>query len=137
MRQYKRIILHCTATQEGAHVDVATIRKWHLARGFSDCGYHYLLHLDGTCEIGRPVTKQGAHTRGENEDSIGLAYAGGIDNKTQKPKDTMTVEQEIGFMRLVDSLRSVFGDLTIHGHNEFSTKACPSFIVQEKFSFLI
>jgi len=136
MRPIRRIILHCTATQDGSHIDVATVRKWHKARGFSDCGYHYLIHLDGNIEIGRPVATKGAHTRGENYDSIGVAYAGGLD-KHGKPKDTMTVEQDIGFLRLANSLRTVFGALTLHGHNEFSTKACPGFNVQEKYSFLI
>jgi N-acetylmuramoyl-L-alanine amidase len=137
MRDVKRIILHCTATAASSHIDVATVRKWHKKRGFSDCGYHYLLHLDGTIEIGRPVSIKGAHTKGANFDSIGVAYAGGLDDETREPKDTMTVRQEAAFMSLVDSLRTVFGYLTLHGHNEFSTKACPSFIVQEKFSFLI
>tara|TARA_R110000823_G_scaffold70608_11_gene162858 strand:+ start:1380 stop:1826 length:447 start_codon:yes stop_codon:yes gene_type:complete len=133
---FKRIILHCTATDERSHVDVATIRKWHKQRGFSDCGYHYLIHLDGSVEAGRPVSKMGAHTKGHNSDSIGIAYAGGIDYKTRKPKDTMTMYQEIAYLRMVDSLRAVFGELTIHGHNEFSRKSCPCFIVQDKFSFL-
>jgi len=39
-------------------------------------------------------------------------------------------------LHLVNSLRVVFGDLSVHGHNEFSSKACPSFNVQEKYKFL-
>jgi len=93
------------------------------------------LHQDGECEIGRPVLQKGAHTKGYNFDSIGVAYCGGVD-KDNRPKDTMTIKQEIAFLRLVDSLRVVFGPLTIHGHNEFSNKACPSFDVQQKFEFL-
>ena len=37
------------------------------------------------------------------------------------------------FFELVDQLRFVFGPITIHGHNEFSSKACPSFNVLEKW----
>tara|TARA_R110001583_G_scaffold10416_2_gene47791 strand:- start:248 stop:661 length:414 start_codon:yes stop_codon:yes gene_type:complete len=135
VRDIKRIILHCTATKEGAHVDVDTIRKWHLARNFSDIGYHYVIYLDGSINLGRNVFTQGAHTRGENEDSIGIAYVGGLD-ENGKPKDTMLVQQEISFMRLVESLSVTFGELELHGHNEYSNKACPSFDVQAKYKFL-
>ena len=35
---------------------------------------------------------------------------------------------------LVDVLRVVYGDdLTVHGHNEFAAKACPSFDVIDKW----
>ena len=140
MRDLKRIILHCSATPEGREVSVETIRGWHTdpppqGRGWSDIGYHYVIHLDGKIEIGRPIEVQGAHVSGENEDSIGICYIGGVD-ASNEPKDTMTVSQEIAFVEIVKSLRLIFGELSIHGHNEFSTKACPSFSVEEKFGFL-
>ncbi|MDB4775777.1 N-acetylmuramoyl-L-alanine amidase [bacterium] len=135
MRDINRIILHCTATKEGAYVDVETITKWHKARQFSDIGYHYVIYLDGSINKGRKICTQGAHVRGENKDSIGVAYVGGLDEKG-KAKDTMNVKQEMAFVRIVDSLRMVLGDLSIHGHNEYSKKTCPNFIVQDKFKFL-
>ena len=85
--------------------------------------------------MGRPVSIQGAHVSGENEDSIGVCYIGGLD-AGMTPKDTMTVQQEIAFVELVKSLRLTFGYLSVHGHNEYSSKACPSFSVEEKFGFL-
>ncbi len=136
MREIKRVILHCTATKEGAEVDVDTIRQWHKARNFSDIGYHYVILLNGEIALGRNLFTQGSHTRGENEDSIGVAYVGGLDEKG-KPKDTMSLYQDIAFMRLFESLSVTFGKLDLHGHNEFSNKACPSFDVQSKYKFLI
>ena len=140
MRDLKRIILHCAATPEGREVSVDTIRKWHTdpppqGNGWSDIGYHYVIHIDGLTEIGRPVSIQGAHVSGENEDSIGVCYVGGVD-KDLNPEETMTVEQEISFVELVKSLRLTFGYLSVHGHNEYSSKACPSFSVEKKFGFL-
>jgi len=140
MRDLNRIILHCAATPEGIEVSVDTIRKWHTdpppqGNGWSDIGYHYVIHIDGLTEIGRPVSIQGAHVSGENEDSIGVCYVGGVDNDLV-PQDTMTVEQEISFVELVKSLRLTFGYLSVHGHNEYSSKACPSFSVEKKFGFL-
>ena len=138
MRPLNRIILHCTATPEGRKVSVNEIRKWHTSspRNWSDIGYHYIIGIDGTIEPGRPVDKKGAHTKGENHDSIGVAYVGGLNKDTQEPKDTMTMEQEISFLRIVDCARLIFGHMSVHGHNEYSSKACPSFSVKQKYSFL-
>jgi N-acetylmuramoyl-L-alanine amidase len=138
MRDLKRIILHCSATAEGKEISLETIRKWHVeGRGWSDVGYHFLIHLDGDIESARPLDKSGAHTRGHNGDSIGICYIGGVD-ADNNPKDTMNDCQEEAFRELVFSLRMVSDeDLTLHGHNEFSSKACPSFKVSEKFSDIL
>lgn len=136
MRDINRIILHCTATTEGKDYSVETIRQWHLKRGWSDIGYHFLIGLDGTIHLGRDVFKQGAHVKGHNKDSIGVAYVGGLDAHGE-PKDTMTEEQEKGFLVLYNSLIIVFGQLGLYGHNEFTDrKACPSFRVKEKYQYL-
>lgn len=135
MRDINKIILHCTATKDGVHVSVDTIRKWHEARGWADVGYHYVIYIDGTIHRGRDIDKSGAHTKGQNAKSIGIAYVGGLD-KNDEAKDTMSMKQEVAFMSLVYSLRRVLGDLRVHGHNEYSNKSCPNFNVQEKFEFL-
>ena len=79
----------------------------------------------------------GAHTYRHNLDSIGICYVGGVEKDGKTPKDTMTEMQEIAMLELIKSLRVIFGKLNLHGHNEFSSKACPSFDVQEKYKFLI
>ncbi len=126
--------MHCSATEAGRDFDAEDIRTWHKARGWSDIGYHYVIKLDGTIEAGRPVDRVGAHTKGHNEDSVGVCYIGGL--KDGKPFDTMSEIQEIAFIELVFSLRNVFGWMPIHGHNEYAAKACPSFNVQVKYKFL-
>ena len=135
MRELNRIILHCTATRAGKQINVKQIDKWHRDRGWSEIGYHYVLYADGTIATGRDIRKKGAHVKGHNHDSVGVAYVGGLD-KNKTPKDTMTMQQEMAFLHLVNSLRVVFGDMSVHGHNEYSNKACPSFDVQEKYNFL-
>jgi N-acetylmuramoyl-L-alanine amidase len=137
VRYLRSIIIHCSATREGQDVSVETIRDWHTSppRNWSDIGYHFVIGLDGTVFRGRPINKQGAHTRGQNADSIGICYIGGVD-KDLNPKDTMTEIQDISLLELVKSLRLIFGELNLHGHNEYSSKACPSFDVQEKYKFL-
>ena len=46
-RKIDEIILHCTATPEGEDYTVEQIRQMHLARGFSDIGYHFVIGRDG------------------------------------------------------------------------------------------
>jgi N-acetylmuramoyl-L-alanine amidase len=136
MRKLTRIILHCTATPDGRHVDVDTIRSWHRKRGWSDIGYHYVIYLDGSVHAGRDVAKAGAHVVGHNADTIGVVYVGGTD-AGGKAKDTMNAAQETAFVNLVKHLRDQYGPLTLHGHNEYAAKACPSFNVKHKFEWLV
>lgn len=136
MRKLDRIILHCTATPEGRHVDVDTIRVWHKARGWSDVGYHFVIYLDGSVHAGRAVEKTGAHVSGHNATTIGVVYVGGTD-AAGKAKDTMNAAQETAFVNLVKHLRDEYGPLTLHGHNEYAAKACPSFNVKQKFAWLV
>ena len=137
MRKINKIIIHCTATPEGREHDVADIRRWHLKRGFNDIGYHYLIHIDGTIEEGRPINKQGAHCSGENKGSIGLCYVGGMSKDMKKAKDTRTQAQKDSLIKLMHELIYKYNKyMTIHGHNEYANKACPSFNVKEEYANL-
>jgi|TARA_B110000908_G_C9953601_1_gene313634 N-acetylmuramoyl-L-alanine amidase len=135
-RKVNKIILHCTATPEGRDISAATIKKWHTDKGWSDIGYHYVVKLDGTVEEGRPVKRQGAHVRGHNKNSIGISYVGGCD-ASMKPKDTRTEDQVLSLDKLITNLLDRYPGSTLHGHNEFSSKACPSFDVQEEYKDII
>ena len=137
MRKINKIVIHCTATPEGREHNVSDIRRWHLKRGFSDIGYHYLIHINGKIEIGRPLHRIGAHTSGENTGSIGVCYVGGMDKDMKKAKDTRTQAQKDSLVKLLHELIYKYNkDMTIHGHNEFANKACPSFNVQEEYANL-
>lgn len=133
MRQIKEIILHCSATPENRDIKAKDIREWHInENGWKDIGYHYIIDIDGTVENGRPVEQPGAHTKGHNENSIGICYIGGCD-KNMKSKDTRTPEQMDALLDLVYVLCEQY-HLTIeniHCHNEYSDKNCPSFTIDE------
>ena len=134
MRAIHKIIIHCTATREGDDISVDTIRRWHLNRGWSDIGYHYVIDIKGDIHAGRPIELMGSHTRSENKYSIGIAYVGGVEADGKTPKDTRTKAQKDSIIRLVKKLKGCYPDVTIHGHNEFSNKACPSYIVQDEIN---
>lgn len=129
MRAIDEIIVHCTATPKGRDVSVEDITRWHCERGFTTIGYHYVVLLDGTIERGRPEEQVGAHCKGHNSRSIGVAYVGGCD-KAMRPKDTRTVRQRASLRHLLKELKAKYPTASIHGHNEFADKACPSFNVK-------
>lgn len=137
MRAINKIILHCTATPEGRHTTVEDIRLWHKAQGWSDIGYHYVVYLDGSIHPGRPIEVAGAHTKGLNKNSIGVVYVGGIDAMNFKAKDTRTPEQKEALDCLLNELMGTYKSATLHGHNEFAPKACPSFNVQKEYKHII
>lgn len=131
MRKINKIILHCSATKEGQYFDVKDIDRWHKNNGWAGVGYHYVVLLDGTIQVGRFESKIGAHTKGLNTNSIGVCYIGGLDAESQ-PKDTRTPEQKKSIINLVKELETRYPEATVHGHNEFAAKACPSFNVQSE-----
>lgn len=131
MRPIDSIILHCSATPEGANFHAADIDRWHRRRGFAQIGYHYVIDLDGTIETGRPENIPGAHCQGHNLHSIGICYIGGLATDGHTPKDTRTPEQTQALLALLRTLRTRYPSATIHGHNEFAPKACPAFDVQQ------
>ena len=135
-RKVDQIILHCTATPEGEEFSNEQIRHSHLARGFSDIGYHYVIGLNGVIRPGRSESIAGAHCTGHNTRSIGVSLVGGCPGRTvpdwnKKSKDTRTPAQRVALEKLVKELLKRYPGATVHGHNEFANKACPSFNVKE------
>lgn len=132
MREIDKIIVHCSATKEKKDISAATIDQWHKERGWRGIGYHYVVSLNGNIEYGRPIEETGAHVRNHNRRSIGICYIGGLD-KDLNPKDTRTPEQKESLLDLLKTLKRLHPDATIHGHNEFSSKACPCFNANEEY----
>lgn len=126
-RIINEIIIHCTATPDGRECSVTEIRRWHIQRGFTDIGYHYVIHLDGRVEEGRNVDIAGAHCTGHNTNSIGVVYVGGCGKDGKTPKDTRTQAQKSALANLLIDLRKLYPRAAIHGHRDFAQKACPSF----------
>jgi ribonuclease HI len=139
MRNISEIIIHCTATRadwwqsRSTSQKVAEVRKWHVSdRGWSDIGYHYLIDRDGTVAEGRPLDRNGAHVRGHNSGTIGIALFGGHGGSENDVfLDNFTPEQEAALRGLIERLETQFGTLKLSGHNQYAAKACPCFRVPE------
>lgn len=136
MREITHIILHCTATPAELDIGAADIRQWHLDRGWSDIGYHYIVRRNGAVEQGRPLERPGAHCREMNSHSIGVALVGGVAEDGRTPEDNFTQAQMLAARDLVQSLmgqhRVRLGG--VMGHREVieqitrgAPKACPVF----------
>lgn len=124
------IVVHCSATSEKADVGVEDIRRWHRAKGWLDIGYHFVIRRSGEIEAGRPVDTVGAHVEGRNAHSVGVCLVGGV-NIDNAPVANFTPAQYEALKYLLRDLKVRYPKATIHGHNEYAKKACPSFDVQQ------
>lgn len=136
MRNIVEIIIHTTATppnwreSEGAVAKVNEIRRWHKDRGFNDIGYHFIIDRNGEVAKGRPIEIDGAHVKGRNKGTIGIALMGGIDGKaTDAFLANYTPEQERALIKLIKWLHENYGVVPVTGHNQFANKECPCFDV--------
>ena len=119
MRKLNEIVIHCLATEQGKEFSVKQITKWHVkGRGFRNIGYHFVIHIDGKIERGRPLAQMGAYAKGHNRNSIGVVYVGGLING--KPADTRTVPQIHALRGLVEALKSAFNIVKVVGHRDLS-----------------
>lgn len=143
-RKIDKIIVHCSATPEGEGYTVEQIRKDHIAQGWSDIGYHYVIYRDGSIHNGRDVDIQGAHCgdSGGNIGSIGVCYIGGVEKrrpgvayKDLKPKDTRTLAQKASLLNLLIDLKKLYPQAKIYGHKDFDKhgKTCPSFDAKTEY----
>lgn len=122
----EKIILHCSDSGN-PRVNYDEIKRWHISRGFRDCGYAYVIFFDGSIFIGRPEDEKGAHCHGHNDSSIGICLHG-------RDKDDFTDKQFESLAKLLINLchRYNFTKDQIFPHSHFSsTKTCPVFDVKK------
>ena len=138
-RRINYLVIHTSDTPEGKNFTIDDIRGWHTyGNGWSDIGYHFVIHLDGSIHKGRDIDTIGAHVKGYNVDSIGICYIGGSD-KNGNPKDTRTPSQKRSLNKLLFELKHSFPDAEILGHRDFPnvSKACPSFDAIKEYGWLL
>jgi N-acetylmuramoyl-L-alanine amidase len=119
-RHIDTVFVHCSASDNPKHDSVDVIKRWHLARGWSDVGYHYFIRKDGEMEFGRSVDRTPAAQRGHNVGSVAICLSG-------LAEFTMAQAEEL--IRHSRRLQKLNGcaRLRFRGHNEVSRKSCPVF----------
>lgn len=124
MRQITtEIIIHCSASSITGQT-AALMKEWHTERGMRTIGYHAFIRNNGLIEQGREWEEVGAHCYGHNQNSIGICLAG-------KEVRDFTPAQFDSLRLLLKLLKKIYPNATLHGHNEFSIKLCPVFLVDE------
>lgn len=132
----REIVVHCSATlpgwmaAESLMLKRVEIRRWHLARGWHDIGYHWLVDRDGQIVTGRRETTIGAGVEGHNQGVIHICLIGGHGSAATDPFDRHFTRAQDGALR---DLIAGIGIRTridrVSGHNEWAAKACPGFNV--------
>lgn len=122
------LVVHASATPPTLDIGAAEIRGWHMQKGWSDIGYHFVIRRNGKVEIGRPENQVGSHVAGRNSNSLGICLVGGTDAR-QRPENNFTAEQWASLQTLLMRLTQKYPGATILGHRDFPGvhKACPCF----------
>ena len=142
MSRFQHLVIHCTATPAGRWVTPEEVLRWHTAKppqgnGWSRVGYSDLILLDGTrhqfvkhdndLEIDAFEITNGV--KGINSISRHMCYVGGLSKDLKKAQDTRTPAQNETIKRIIYEVLAYAPDVLISGHNQWDTKACPSYNV--------
>ena len=118
-RSVTLIVVHCTATRVDADFTQKDLLRCHKARGMRMVGYHFYIRKDGFIWSTRPLEMEGAHCRGYNQESVGIASEGGLDTNGL-PADTRTHEQKHSLRVLIRTLKKMFPIQRVCGHRDLS-----------------
>uniref|UniRef100_A0A2M4AEU7 Putative peptidoglycan recognition protein long class n=2 Tax=Anopheles triannulatus TaxID=58253 RepID=A0A2M4AEU7_9DIPT len=114
----------CT-TQSKCMFQVKLIQDFHImpeSRNFSDIAYQFLVGGDGNAYEGRGWTKQGAHTKGFNVDSICIAFVGTF-IKNKPPIAQLSAAQQLIKMGLDNNY--IAHNFSLYGHRQLAPFESP------------
>jgi len=122
------IILHHSASA-AVNTTIYSIHRWHLQRGWLGCGYHYVIHSDGSVFQGRPIDTVGAHARGYNERSVGICVVGNFEEEHPTLRQIESLNMLLDYLKN-DKLRGQ--NISIRKHRDLAATLCPG----RNFTFL-
>ena len=114
------LVLHHTTGDYLGPSTIRGIQAFHQGpqRGWSDIAYNFLVAPDGTVFEGRGWAAQGAHAKGHNAKSVGVAYVG--DGRKPVPVEAMRA-----IFALAAEAEVKFGSLRRVGHRDVGSTVCP------------
>jgi len=113
------VLHHTTGSFRGART-VRSIQQFHQGpqRGWADIGYNFLVAPDGVVYEGRGWAFRGAHARGYNHRSVGVAFIGDGSQPMPQPAQQAVLE-------LLAEAEVRFGPLRTVGHRDVGSTTCP------------
>lgn len=128
------VVLHTSATPgdwwEGKSAEdmAREIRFWHLDRGWSDIGYHYVVAPDGSYAKGRAVTTIGAGVKGHNRGKVHICMIPSKMHDGIKRFSAYFTEHQHDTVKKL--IAAIPGIKRVSGHNDYTNaKECPGFRV--------
>lgn len=141
-KQYpvQEVILHTSATPAkwatGKDIKriVTEIDSWHKQRGWRGIGYHRVIAPNGDVGVGRSLWDIGAHVSGHNVGTIGICLIPSVadHNEIREFEDYFTEAQRTALKKYLYELKNYTNITKISGHNEYSSKECPGFLVKDE-----
>jgi len=122
--RWTHLMIHHSAGHDTPGLDVEAFRAFHLARGWRDIGYHYVVERVFDTQqaiVARPLYLAGAHCPGWNNKAVGICLAG---NFEEAPPDA---EQLAAAARLAAGLCAalLIPPASILQHRDHRATACP------------
>ncbi|KAJ8280751.1 hypothetical protein GJAV_G00058570 [Gymnothorax javanicus] len=124
----RRVIIHHTAlwscaSRQDCIAQLQHTQRLHMCdRGFEDIGYNFLIGGDGTIYEGRGWGIVGAHAKGNNHDSLGIAFMGNFNDETPSMAALYSTRQLLWCGVSLGFLHPTF---TILGHRDLAPTECP------------
>ncbi|XP_051254205.1 peptidoglycan recognition protein 5 [Dicentrarchus labrax] len=124
----QRVVIHHTALSKCTGLKECTdgllnIQRVHMTeRGFDDIGYNFLVGGDGTVYEGRGWGVVGAHSKGNNHDSVGIAFMGNFNNDTPSTEEISSVKQ---LLQAGVSEGFLHSEYVLFGHRDLANTECP------------
>lgn len=113
-------------------LSVRLIQQFHIeSRGWNDIAYNYLVGGDNRVYVGRGWEKMGAHTKGYNKATVGVAFIGTFDNQLPPSK------QLEAFRKLLDlgvRLGKLTKDYKLVAQCQLSVTAAPGAAVVKEIA---
>lgn len=111
-----QIIYHHSASSSKSP---ESIHEYHKNNGWSGIGYHYYITKDGVIYNGRPENAEGAHTKGQNKNSIGICLEGNFED------EEITLEQSQSLYEISMYIALKYDIYKIIGHGDAGQTLCP------------
>ncbi|XP_034723253.1 peptidoglycan recognition protein 5 [Etheostoma cragini] len=124
----QRVVIHHTALPRcKGHKEcmdrLVSIQRGHMKdRGFDDIGYNFLVGGDGAVYEGRGWGVVGAHTKGNNDDSLGIAFMGNFKDETPSTEAMSSVKKLLQSGVSQGFLNPKF---SLFGHRDLGDTECP------------